>query len=94
MSDPGPDRRPRPDPAGTPGSGGSTVARAGAACAVRGIVKRYGAAVALQDVSIEVAAGEIHALVGENGAGSRRWARSSPARWRPMRARSSSTASR
>ena len=26
MSDPGPDRRPRPDPAGTPGSGGSTVA--------------------------------------------------------------------
>jgi rhamnose transport system ATP-binding protein len=41
----------------------------GAACAVRGIHKRYGAAVALQDVSLEVAAGEIHALVGENGAG-------------------------
>ena len=36
---------------------------------MRGIVKRYGAAVALQDVSLEVAAGEIHALVGENGAG-------------------------
>jgi ABC-type sugar transport system ATPase subunit len=36
---------------------------------VRRIHKRYGAAVALQDVSLEVAAGEIHALVGENGAG-------------------------
>ena len=36
---------------------------------MRGIVKRYGAAVALQDVSLDVAAGEIHALVGENGAG-------------------------
>jgi rhamnose transport system ATP-binding protein len=70
VSDPGPDRRPRPDPAGTPGSGGSTVAaRTGAACAVRAIDKRYGAAVALQGVSLEVAAGEIHALVGENGAG-------------------------
>ena len=70
MSDPGPDRRPRPDPAGTPGPGGSTVVgRAGAACAVRGIDKRYGAAIALQGVSLEFAAGEIHALVGENGAG-------------------------
>jgi rhamnose transport system ATP-binding protein len=70
VSDPGPHRRPRPDPAGTPGSGGSTVAaRTGAACAVRAIDKRYGAAVALQGVSLEVAAGEIHALVGENGAG-------------------------
>jgi ABC-type sugar transport system ATPase subunit len=43
--------------------------RAGAACSVRAIHKRYGAAVALADVSIDVAAGEIHALVGENGAG-------------------------
>jgi rhamnose transport system ATP-binding protein len=41
----------------------------GVACAVRGLHKRYGAAVALQDVSLDVAAGEIHALVGENGAG-------------------------
>jgi simple sugar transport system ATP-binding protein/ribose transport system ATP-binding protein len=45
------------------------VVKAGAACAVRGIHKRYGAAVALDGVSIDVAAGEIHALVGENGAG-------------------------
>jgi simple sugar transport system ATP-binding protein/ribose transport system ATP-binding protein len=36
---------------------------------VRGIHKRYGAAVALDDVSLDIAAGEIHALVGENGAG-------------------------
>jgi ABC-type sugar transport system ATPase subunit len=41
----------------------------GAGCAVRGISKRYGAAVALDDVTLEVAPGEIHALVGENGAG-------------------------
>jgi ABC-type sugar transport system ATPase subunit len=45
------------------------VSARGAACAVRGIRKRYGAAVALDDVSLEVAPGEIHALVGENGAG-------------------------
>jgi len=34
-----------------------------------GIVKRYGPVVALDGVSLSVAAGEIHALVGENGAG-------------------------
>ena len=33
------------------------------------IVKRFGGAVAVDNVSIKVAAGEIHALVGENGAG-------------------------
>jgi ABC-type sugar transport system ATPase subunit len=35
----------------------------------RGIVKRFGGAVAVDDVSIQVAAGEVHGLVGENGAG-------------------------
>jgi rhamnose transport system ATP-binding protein len=45
------------------------VVSAGVACSVRAIHKRYGAAVALDDVSLDVAAGEIHALVGENGAG-------------------------
>jgi simple sugar transport system ATP-binding protein/ribose transport system ATP-binding protein len=45
------------------------VVTAGAACSVRGIHKRYGAAVALDDVSLDIAAGQIHALVGENGAG-------------------------
>jgi simple sugar transport system ATP-binding protein len=34
-----------------------------------GIVKRFGAVLANRDANIEVAPGEIHALVGENGAG-------------------------
>ena len=34
-----------------------------------GITKRFGATVALDDVSVTVAAGETHALVGRNGAG-------------------------
>ncbi|MGD8787108.1 MAG: sugar ABC transporter ATP-binding protein, partial [Phycisphaerales bacterium] len=36
---------------------------------MQGIDKRFGATTALDDVSIEVAAGEVLALVGENGAG-------------------------
>jgi rhamnose transport system ATP-binding protein len=36
---------------------------------VRGLSKRFGATAALTDVTLEVAGGEIHALVGENGAG-------------------------
>jgi ribose transport system ATP-binding protein len=36
---------------------------------VRALAKRFGAQVALQDVSLEIAAGEVHALAGENGAG-------------------------
>jgi ABC-type sugar transport system ATPase subunit len=35
----------------------------------RHVSKRYGAAVALDDVSVTILAGSIHALVGENGAG-------------------------
>ena len=34
-----------------------------------GISKRFGATLALDEVSLELPAGEIHALVGENGAG-------------------------
>jgi len=36
---------------------------------MRGIEKAFGSVVANRDASLEVAAGEIHALVGENGAG-------------------------
>jgi len=36
---------------------------------MQGICKRFGATVALEDVGIEVAAGQVLALVGENGAG-------------------------
>ncbi len=36
---------------------------------LRGMGKRFGALQALDDVSIDIAAGEIHCLLGENGAG-------------------------
>ena len=36
---------------------------------LRGVSKRYGGAAALSDVSFDVRAGEVHGLVGENGAG-------------------------
>src|SRR5919197_297098 len=36
---------------------------------MRNITKHFGATVALERVSLEVASGEVHALVGENGAG-------------------------
>ena len=36
---------------------------------MRGVVKRFGATVALDGVDLEVREGEIHALLGENGAG-------------------------
>ena len=36
---------------------------------VSGINKRFGGVRALRDVNLEVRAGEVHALLGENGAG-------------------------
>lgn len=36
---------------------------------IQKITKRFAGTIALQDVSLEIAAGELHAIVGENGAG-------------------------
>jgi ABC-type uncharacterized transport system ATPase subunit len=36
---------------------------------IRGVMKRFGATVALQGVDVDLARGEIHGLLGENGAG-------------------------
>src|SRR5271169_1585324 len=36
---------------------------------MRGMAKRFGAMVALDDVDLDVRRGEVHALLGENGAG-------------------------
>ena len=41
--------------------------------------KVYGGLHAIQDVNFDLLAGEIHALIGENGAGSPRYVRRSPA---------------
>ncbi|HEX3974834.1 MAG TPA: sugar ABC transporter ATP-binding protein [Solirubrobacteraceae bacterium] len=41
----------------------------GLALAVRDVVKRYGATIALSGVTFEIAQGSAHALIGENGAG-------------------------
>ncbi|MCU0617365.1 MAG: ATP-binding cassette domain-containing protein [Gemmatimonadaceae bacterium] len=47
----------------------SAPAERPAALALRGVTKRFGDVVALDDVSLDVRAGTVHALLGENGAG-------------------------
>ena len=40
--------------------------------AVRGLRKRYGGIVAVDGMNLTVRHGDVHAVVGENGAGNRR----------------------
>jgi general nucleoside transport system ATP-binding protein len=47
----------------------SEAGGSGRSVALHGITKRYGALTANDDVSVEFRAGEIHVIVGENGAG-------------------------
>jgi ABC-type uncharacterized transport systems, ATPase components len=50
-------------------TGSPSTAAGSFALALTGISKRFGDSVALDDVSLRVARGSVHALVGENGAG-------------------------
>jgi ABC-type sugar transport system ATPase subunit len=49
--------------------GGETVSPASPVLTLRGVSKAFGAVQAVRDVSVDCRAGEIHALVGENGSG-------------------------
>ncbi len=57
-----------------------------AAVAMRGISKQFGATQALSDVSMDLQANEIRALVGENGAGKSTLVKD-PGRYPPTRFR-------
>src|SRR3954453_23588123 len=58
------------DSAATAGGSAATVAPPGAdALRVSRLSKTFGATRALQEVTIDIRAGEIHALMGQNGSG-------------------------
>ena len=59
----------RGDPPGLAPCAGQARPAADAALDVRGVTKAFGATVALNQATFSVAAGEAHALLGENGAG-------------------------
>jgi len=50
---------------------------------LKGIVKKFGSVVALDDVSLQVESGSIHAIVGENGAGKTTLMRVLYGAWKP-----------
>ena len=63
---PGPGSDPRPD---SDDSAGEAMSTGQIAVSVRGVAKSFGGTRILNDIGVDIAAGSVHALVGENGAG-------------------------
>ena len=57
------------DPGSVDSATGTPVARAAPVLALHGVSKHFGGRPALEDVTLDVEAGEVHCLLGENGAG-------------------------
>ena len=60
---------PRPEPQGSAGSAEGATAGEGAIAGLAGVLKSFGSVRAVDHMSFDVRAGEVHALFGENGAG-------------------------